>query len=54
VNASVLDAELSAEVERSFCDDLNSSREIELREVELRSLGDRLLENGFYRLRKFL
>jgi cardiolipin synthase A/B len=54
VNASVLDSQLSAEVERSFCDDLSSSREIELREVELRSLGDRLLENGFYRLRKFL
>jgi cardiolipin synthase len=54
VNASVLDAELSAEVERSFCEDLAGSREVELRDVQLRSLSDRLVENGFYRLRKFL
>ncbi len=54
VNASVLDAELAAEVERSFCDDIAGSREVELREVELRSPYDRLVENGFYRLRKFL
>jgi cardiolipin synthase A/B len=54
VNASVLDAELSAAVERSFRDDMASSREIELREVQQRSLADRFLENGFYRLRKFL
>jgi cardiolipin synthase len=54
VNASVLDDELSAEVERSFRDDLRSSREIGLREVQQRSLADRFLENGFYRLRKFL
>jgi cardiolipin synthase A/B len=54
VNASVLDAELAAEVERSFRDDIARSREVELREVELRSLYDRLVENGFYRLRKFL
>jgi cardiolipin synthase len=54
VNASVIDTELSAEVERSFREDLNGSREIELREVQLRSLSHRLLENGFYRLRKFL
>jgi cardiolipin synthase len=54
VNASVLDDELSAEVERSFCDDLAHSREIGLREVQQRSVYDRFLENGFYRLRKFL
>lgn len=54
VNASVLDPELSAEVERSFCEDLAGSREVELRDVQLRSLSDRLVENGFYRLRKFL
>ena len=54
VNASVLDAELAAEFERSFCDDLVGSREVQLREVELRSLYDRFVENGFYRLRKFL
>jgi len=54
VNASVLDAELSAEVEGSFRDDLKHSREVELRDVQQRSLLDRFLENGFYRLRKFL
>jgi len=54
VNASVLDAELSAEVERSFCEDLNGSREVELRDVLSRSVSDRLVEAGFYRLRKFL
>jgi cardiolipin synthase len=54
VNASVLDVELSAEVERSFREDLQGSREVELRDVQLRSLSDRLVENGFYRLRKFL
>jgi cardiolipin synthase len=54
VNASVLDDELSSEVEHSFSDDLKSSREVEMRDVEQRSVADRLLENGFYRLRKFL
>lgn len=54
VNASVLDAELAAQVERSFCDDLAGSREIQLRDVQHRSLADRWLESGFYRLRKFL
>jgi cardiolipin synthase A/B len=54
VNASVLDTELSAEVERSFREDLNGSREVQLRDVQLRSLSDRLIENSFYRLRKFL
>ena len=50
----MLDAELAAEVERSFRDDIAGSREIQLREVQLRSLYDRMLENGFYRLRKLL
>jgi cardiolipin synthase len=54
VNASVLDAELAATVERSFCADLTRAREIEMAEVQFRSLGDRLLEATFYRLRKFL
>jgi cardiolipin synthase len=54
VNASVLDAELAGEVERSFRDDLAFSREIELRDVMLRSLSERWLEASFYRLRKFL
>jgi len=54
VNASVLDTELSAEVERSFREDLQGSREVELRDVKLRSLSDRFVENTFYRLRKFL
>jgi cardiolipin synthase len=54
VNASVVDSELGAEFERSFREDLAGSHEIELRDVQLRSLSDRLIENGFYRLRKFL
>lgn len=54
VNASVLDAELASSVERSFCADLTRAREIEMAEVQFRSLGDRLLESTFYRLRKFL
>jgi cardiolipin synthase len=54
VNASVLDPELGAEFERSFCDDLANSREVQMRDIEQRSVADRLLENGFYRLRKFL
>ena len=54
VNASVLDAELAAQVERSFCDDLAGSREIQLRDVQHRSLAHRWLESGFYRLRKLL
>jgi hypothetical protein len=33
---------------------LSGSREIELRELQFRSLSDRLLEQSFYRLRKFL
>src|SRR6185436_10310979 len=36
VNASVLDDALSADVERSFCDDLRSCREIGLRDVQQR------------------
>jgi len=54
VNASVLDEELSEEVEQSFCEDLKGSREVELRDVVARSISDRLVENTFYRLRKFL
>jgi cardiolipin synthase len=54
VNASVLDAALALKVERSFRDDLERAREIELSEIKFRSLSDRLLENTFYRLRKFL
>lgn len=54
VNASVLDVELAASVERSFCADLTRAREIEMAEVKSRSLAERLLEAGFYRMRKFL
>lgn len=54
VNASVLDAELAREVVSSFCEDLKSCHEVELKDVVARSLSDRLLENTFYRLRKFL
>lgn len=54
VNASVLDTELSAEFERSFMEDVRGSREVHLKDVLLRSLSERLVENGFYRLRKFL
>jgi cardiolipin synthase len=54
VNASVLDAELASQVEASFCKDLEGSREINLEDVMARSLSDRLVENTFYRLRKFL
>jgi cardiolipin synthase len=54
VNASVLDAELAAQVERAFREDLLRAREIEADEVMFRSLSDRLLESTFYRLRKFL
>ncbi len=54
MNASVLDDQLASEVERSFCEDLEGSREVQLRDIQLRSLSERLLENGFYRLRKFL
>ncbi len=54
VNASVLDAELTSEVVTSFREDLKSSREVDLENVVARSLSDRLVENTFYRLRKFL
>jgi cardiolipin synthase A/B len=54
VNASVLDSELAGEVVSSFREDLKSSREVELKDVVARSLSDRLIENTFYRLRKFL
>jgi cardiolipin synthase A/B len=54
VNASVLDAGLAGEVERAFDRDLKRTREVEMSELQFRSLSDRLLEAGFYRLRKFL
>lgn len=54
VNASVLDEELASQVVASFREDLKSSHEIELKNVLARSLSDRLIENTFYRLRKFL
>jgi cardiolipin synthase len=54
VNASVLDEELASEVVTSFRQDLQSSLEVELKNVVARSLSDRLVENTFYRLRKFL
>ena len=54
VNASVLDAELGAEVEASFRKDLEGCHEVQLEDVLARSLSDRLVENTFYRLRKFL
>ncbi len=54
VNASVLDNDLGAQVEASFRQDLQFCREIELEDVVARSLSDRLVENTFYRLRKFL
>jgi cardiolipin synthase len=54
VNASVLDRELSREFERSFRDDQASSREITLDDIRGRGWAENLLEQGFYRLRKFL
>lgn len=54
VNASVLDAQLAEQVESSFRSDLAGCHEVQLRDVEHRSLSTRLLESGFYRLRKFL
>jgi cardiolipin synthase len=54
VNASVLDRELSRQFERSFRDDQQSSREITLADTRGRGWADTLLEQGFYRLRKFL
>jgi len=54
VNASVLDAPLGLQVEASFCQDLEGCQEVELGDVRARSLSDRLVENTFYRLRKFL
>lgn len=54
VNASVLDAQVAAQVEQSFHDDLKGTREIVAADLRFRSAWDRLLEDGFYRLRKFL
>ena len=47
-------APCAAEVERSFREDLEASREVLVREVMTRSFSERLLERGFYWLRKFL
>jgi cardiolipin synthase len=54
VNASVLDAELACAVEAAFKADLKRTREVDEGELKFRPLADRLLEAGFYRLRKFL
>ncbi|HYJ07740.1 MAG TPA: phospholipase D-like domain-containing protein [Polyangiaceae bacterium] len=54
VNASVLDAELAAQVEASFREDLKGTREVSAQELQFRPLGERLLEAGFYRMRKWL
>jgi cardiolipin synthase len=54
VNASVLDAELAAQVEASFCEDLKRTREVNEQDLQFRPLGERLLEAGFYRMRKWL
>ncbi len=54
VNASVLDAQVSSQVEQTFHEDLKGTREILAAELRFRSAWDRLLEGGFYRLRKFL
>jgi cardiolipin synthase len=54
VNASMLDAEVAAEFEASFREDLKGTREVQARDLQFRSAWDRMLEDGFYRLRKFL
>jgi cardiolipin synthase len=54
VNACVLDREFASEIEASFARDLLRTREIEAREFRFRPLADRLLEYGFYRMRKIL
>lgn len=54
VNASVLDAGVAAQVEQSFRDDLAGTREVSSADLRSRSTWDKLLEDGFYRLRKFL
>jgi cardiolipin synthase len=54
VNASVLDPQLASQVEASFRKDLLRTREVDAQELQFRPLGERLLEAGFYRLRKWL
>lgn len=54
VNASVLDAQLARQVEASFREDLTRTREVDPQTLRFRPLGERLLEAGFYRLRKWL
>lgn len=54
VSLSVLDARFGKAVETAFLQDLERSREVDLRTFRFRSLSDRLLELFAYRLRKFL
>ncbi|HKY38596.1 MAG TPA: phospholipase D-like domain-containing protein [Polyangiaceae bacterium] len=54
VNASVLDGSLAQLFEASFREDLKRTREVDAQELQFRPLGERLLEAGFYRLRKWL
>lgn len=54
VNASVLDGTLAQLFEASFREDLKRTREVDAQEVLFRPLGERVLEAGFYRLRKWL
>jgi cardiolipin synthase len=54
VNASVVDPELASQVEASFREDLQRTREVDAQELMFRPLGDRLLEATFYRMRKWL
>ncbi len=54
VNASVLDGPLAQLFEASFREDLKRTREVDAQQLQFRSLGERLLEAGFYRLRKWL
>jgi len=54
VNLSVLDSVFGATMERAFEEDLSASAELDARTFRYRSLGSRLLEAIFYRLRKFL
>ena len=54
VNVSVLDARFAGVLERSFLEDFEQCREVDLVDFRFRSLGQRLLEFIAYRLRKFL
>ena len=54
VNVAVLDEGFAQVMEASFLQDLEQSREVDIRAYAFRSLGDRLLEVIFYGLRRFL